>query len=514
MRHSHGIDTVASETGCYDRSVRCCWLVALLGCGRLGFEPLSSRTTDGGADTLDAATLQRIAYIKASNTETFDDFGYSIALSADGTTLAVGAPQEDSASVTDQTDNNASTAGAVYIYVRSGTTWTQQAYLKAANIGAGDLFGAAVALSADGNTVVATAIGEDSARVGVNTVPDEGAPQSGAAYIFVRAGTTWSQQAYLKASNTDPGDNFGQAAAISASGDVVAISADFESSSASGVNGNQANNMAPRSGAVYVFARTGTTWLQDEYIKASNTQSDDGFGFSVALSADGATLVVGATNEDSGSTSQTDESQPEAGAAYVFVRGATWTQQAYLKSSFPFTGDFFARRVSLSATGDGLLCSGAGEDSIISNSGTAYVASRSGTTWSPVVQLKASNAGDNDQFGIDVALAGDGNTLVVGAAYEDSNAAGLGGNQADDSSMDSGAFYAFERADTMWTQATYGKPPVPSQGDNFGFAVAISGDGRTRAASMPNEDSIATGIDGNAADESAPESGAVIVTYY
>jgi trimeric autotransporter adhesin len=494
--------------------VRCCWLVALLGCGRLGFEPLSSRSTDAPLDIPDGSAPLQVAYIKASNTETFDDFGYAIALSADGNTLAVGAPQEDSGSVTDETDNSASNAGAVYIFTRTGQAWSQQAYLKAQNVGAGDVFGAAVALAADGNTLVVTAPGEDSATVGVDTVPNENGLDSGAGYIFTRSGTTWTQQAYVKASNTGSGDHFGQAAAISASGDVVAITADLESSNAVGVGGDQANNLTANSGAAYVFARTGTTWSQDAYVKASNTERDDEFGYAVALSADGAMLIVGASGEDSGSTDQTDNSVASAGAAYAYVRTTTWTQQAYLKAAPTGFGDFFARRLSLSAAGDTLLASGAGEDTVIANSGASFVLTRSGSTWSQAQKLKASNPSDDDQFGFDVALAGDGNTLLVASGYEDSSAAGFGGDQADNSSMDSGAVYAFDRVGIGWTQSAYAKPPVPSQGDNFGFAVAISSDGRTRAASMPLEDSAATGINGNAADESAPESGAVIVTYY
>jgi trimeric autotransporter adhesin len=491
-------------------------LLALIGCGRFDFDPLASTATDAAAlDSRDAATTVHVAYIKASNPETFDDFGYALAISADGNTLAVAAPQEDSGSLTNQADNSASNAGAVYIFTRTDATWSQQAYLKHGNVGAGDLFGAALALSADGNTLVATAVGEDSPTVGVNTTPGETAPESGAAYIFVRSGTTWTQQAYLKASNTDAGDHYGQAASISATGDVVAISADFESSNAVGVGANQANNLASQSGAVYVYRRTGTTWMQEAYVKASNTEANDNFGYALALSADGATLVVGAGGEDSAfATNQADNTLSEAGAAYVFVRGATWTQQAYLKATVPGFGDYFALRLALSATGDMLLCSAAGEDSVIANSGAAYLATRSGATWTPQQQLKASNAGDNDQFGFDVALAGDGNTLLVGAAYEDSNAAGSGGNELDDSSMDSGAVYAFDRSGATWTQYAYAKPTTPSQGDNFGFALAISSDGRTKAASMPLEDSAAAGVNGNAADETAPESGAVIVTYY
>ncbi|HEY5921433.1 MAG TPA: hypothetical protein VIV11_07170 [Kofleriaceae bacterium] len=502
--------------------MRCCWLLALVGCGRIGFGA-SDGANDGsigdGVDIGDATVPTRVAYIKASNTETFDDFGYALAVSADGTTLAVGAPQEDSGAATingNEADNNVSANGAVYIFVRSDTTWTQQAYLKTNNPGANDFFGAALALSADGNTLVATAIGEDGSATNVGGVPDDDALDAGAAYVFARIATTWTQQAYLKASNSNPGDRFGIAAAISASGDVIAIGADFEASNATGVNGNQMDNSAATSGAVYTFTRSGTTWSPNAYLKASNTNAGDAFGEAVALSADGSTLVVGAPSEDSSSLSYGDQMSNgtmEAGAAYVFTFAGTWSQQAYLKSTFPEFGDFFAKSIAVSADGNVLLASGPGEDMIIANSGAAYLLTRAGTTWSHAQRLKASNAGDNDQFAADLALANDGNTVVIGAPLEDSSAVGLGGNQLDDGRMDSGACYAFARSGTAWSQLAYGKALAPTTGDQMGYAMAVSGNGAVIAVAMPNEDSAARGIDGDATDESATDSGAVIVFY-
>src|SRR5204863_403711 len=152
-----------------------------------------------------------------------------------------------------------------------------------------------------------------------------------AAYIFVRSGTNWSQQAYLKASNTDAHDYFGSSVAVS--GDTVVIGAPGEASNGTGVNGNQSDNSAFEAGAAYVFVRNGTNWSQQAYLKASNTDAHDGFGFSLAVSGD--TVVVGAPTEASNATgvngNQSDNSAFEAGAAYLFVRsGTTWSQQAYL----------------------------------------------------------------------------------------------------------------------------------------------------------------------------------------
>jgi hypothetical protein len=141
------------------------------------------------------------SYIKASNTASYDNFGWSVDM--DGDTLVVGAHLEDSSATGvngDQGDNNANGAGAVYIFVRSGGVWSQQAYLKASSTGVYDNFGISVAIS--GDTLVVGAKGEDGSATGVNGADNNSATDAGAAYVFTRSGTTWSQQAYLKASNT------------------------------------------------------------------------------------------------------------------------------------------------------------------------------------------------------------------------------------------------------------------------------------------------------------------------
>ena len=264
------------------------------------------------------------AYVKASNTGAADEFGFAVALSTDGNTLVVGAPGEASANGGNPADNTALSAGAVYVYTRSGTTWTQQAYIKASNPDAGDQFGTSVALSSDGSTLAVGAIGEDSSAIGIDGSQTDSAAttDAGAVYVYTRGAGTWPQQAYVKASNTGAADLFGASVSLSGDGNILVVGAIGESSAATGIGGNQTDNTAPDAGAVYGYTRIGTTWTQRVYVKASNTGAGDHFGTSVALNSDdGTTLVVGATGEDSSATgiggNQADNSAPGAGAVYV-----------------------------------------------------------------------------------------------------------------------------------------------------------------------------------------------------
>jgi hypothetical protein len=398
-------------------------------------------------------TWSQQAYLKASNTGSGDRFGRAVAI--DGDTVVIGAYQEASSATGvngDQLDNGANLSGAVYIFVRSAGVWTQQAYLKASNTAAIDFFGYSVGVS--GDTVVAGALSEDSNATGVNgDASNNSATDSGAAYVFVRSGTSWSQQAYLKASNTGAGDAFGTSAAIS--GDTVVVGAFGEDSNATGVNGNQANNSSGLAGAVYVFVRgVGGSWSQQAYLKPSNTGAGDYFGNSVFVSGD--SVVVGAPNESSSATgvngNGADNSAPRSGAAYVFARsGGVWNQQAYLKASNTAAEDGFGRAVTVGE--DTVVVGAEDEDSAapgvngdqsnngMLTAGAAYVFRRAGGSWDQLAYLKASNPGLVDRFGCAVAVNGD--TVVVGAYGESSNATGVDGNQSNNSALRSGAVYVF-----------------------------------------------------------------------
>jgi len=292
------------------------------------------------------------AYIKASNTgeqEDGDTFGYTISLSGDGNTLAVGAPSEDSAATDingNQADNSASGAGAVYVFARSGSTWSQQAYVKSPTARANALFGYSVSLDSTANTLAAGAFDEDGGK--------------GALHIFTRGGVTWSHQARLQASNAERQDSMGTWVSISEDGTTVVAGALDEDSLLTGVNpGNLgANDQASdtSAGAAYVFVRTGTMWAQQAFIKASNSGKEDWFGVRVALSGDGNTLVATAPNEDSAAKgiggNQKDDSADEAGAAYVFNRtGTAWGSSLYFKGADNKKFDEFGSSAALSRDG-------------------------------------------------------------------------------------------------------------------------------------------------------------------
>ena len=339
----------------------------------------------------------------------------------------------------------------------------QQAYVKASNTGANDLFGSSVAVS--GDTVAIGAPAEASGATGVNgNQADNSAAGSGAVYIFKKSAGVWSQQAYLKASNTDAGDAFSTSLALF--GDTLIVGSPGESSSSTGVNGNQASNSSTSSGAAYVFVRSGTAWSQQAYLKASNTNAFDDFGRSAAVEAD--TILIGAPNQNL------------TGTAYVFVRsGANWSQQATLSASNAGTYDLFGWSVSIS--GDSALITAYGEDcsstgvngaqdnNSLIEAGAAYVFVRTGSVWSQQAYLKASNTGWDDRFGISGSISG--NTIAIGSLFESSD-----GNQNNNNVANSGAVYVFQRIGNTWAQQAYLKAPAPRTDEQFGQQVALSGD--------------------------------------
>jgi hypothetical protein len=411
------------------------------------------------------STWSQQSYVKASNADAGDEFGFSMALSGDDNTLVVGAPLEDSGAAGingNQTDNSIPESGAAYVFTRADNRWSQQAYLKASNPGKGDRFGTSVALSSDGNTLAVGARNEASAATGINgDQADDSAAGAGAVYVFARSGGNWAQQAYIKASNTGASDGFAVSVALSGDGSTLVVGAPLEDSAATGTNGTQADNSAEEAGAVYVFQRNGGAWSQQAHIKASNTGASDEFGVHVALSADGNTLAVGAPGEFSAAkginADQADNSAPGAGAAYIFVRsGGSWSQQAYVKASNTRGFDEFGISVTLSRDGNVLAVGAFGEQgtstgvngsqtysSDYSDAGAAYVFSRNGGTWSQRSYVKATNTEPFDEFGVRVALSADGKVLAVAADLESSAAGGPNANQEDNSAPEAGAVYVY-----------------------------------------------------------------------
>ncbi|MEE8301830.1 MAG: cadherin-like beta sandwich domain-containing protein [Candidatus Tectomicrobia bacterium] len=470
----------------------------------------------------DAPSFAQQAYTKASNTDAGDSFGYSVAVNKDS--MAVGAYNEASTSTGingNDADNGAAVSGGVFVFTRdTAGTWTQQAYVKASNTDAGDRFGFSVALS--GDTLAVGAPYEDSATTGINgNEADDTVAQAGAVYVFTRNAGVWTQQAYVKASNTGASDLFGGTVVLS--GDTMAVGAHQEDSSSTGINGGQGNDATTgNSGAVYVFTRNAGTWSQEAYIKASNTGATDFFGYYTSVALSGDTLAVGAYAEASSATgingNEADNSMGNSGAAYVFTRTAgTWSQQAYVKASNTNAGDTFGQSVALS--GDTLVVGAHFEDSnavgvngddtnsLAPSSGAAYIFARNAGVWSQQAYLKASNTASGDRFGASVALSDD--ALAVFAQGEDGADFGINGTQTNNSSSSSGAVYAFVRDAGVWTQHFYIKSSNSDANDEFGWSLAISAD--TLAVGSQFEDSVATGINGNEADNTALESGAAYV---
>jgi hypothetical protein len=319
-------------------------------------------------------TQQQI--LTASDGAANDAFGFSVALSGD--TALVGARYDEVGANTDQ--------GSAYVFVRAGGIWTQQQTLTAADGASSDYFGTSVALSGD------------TALVGA-PYDDGPTTNQGSVCVFVRSGGAWSQQQKLTAGDGAANDHFG--ASVALSGDTALVGAPDKA-----VGGNTDQ------GSAYVFLRSGGTWVQQQKLTASDGATEDGFGFSVALSGD--TALVGASWHDVGAN--TDQ-----GSAYAYVRaGGTWTLQQTLTPSDGAQGDYFGTSVALS--GDVALV-GARNDAVSANTnqGSACVFLRSGAIWNEQQKLTASDGTFSDYLGTSVALSG--GTALVGAPYDDVGAA-------------------------------------------------------------------------------------------
>ena len=329
------------------------------------------------------------AKLGASDAAAFSTFGEALSLSGD--TLIVGASGDG---------ENGSFAGAAYVFTRTGSSWTQEAKLLANDGAANDLFGFAVAL--DGDTAVVGA-----------WLDDDAGTSSGSAYVFVRTGGLWSQQAKLLSTDLADRDNFGEVVAIS--GDTIVCGARHD------------DDDGLSSGSAYAFVRSGNNWNQQTKFVASDGASFDTFGCSVAISGD--TALVGACLEDEGGMN--------AGAAYVFQRsGGSWSQQAKLLAEDASGGDRFGS--ALSIDGESALIGASFADlsaPAVVAAGAAYVFQRSAFFfWNQQFKLSASDAGADDRFGESVFL--DGERFAVGAGLWDDEST---------SSLDNGTAYAFQR---------------------------------------------------------------------
>jgi hypothetical protein len=416
------------------------------------------------------------AYIKASNTSPGNAFGSKVVISTDGSTIAISAP------------GRTASAGAVYVFVRNGASWAQQALLTASNTQGDDRFGAALALSANGSILAIGAMGEDS---GSTDPADNSAPDAGAAYVFVRSGAVWSQQAYLKASNVQEDDLFGGALALNANGTTLAIGATGEASASTAIDGDQSNNAAGGAGAVYIFTGNGATWAQSAYIKAPNAEPLDSFGAAVALSADGNTLAVGATQEDGTVTG---------------AQGFPLDPPPAVPPPDPNVPPPVGAPNPLPTTFQGLCAAPVLRPAVGCESGAVYIFVRVAVTWSAQSYIKGSNNEYEDRFGTSVALTADGSSVAIGSPSEDSSAVGIEGNETLDDASGSGAAYVYRRAgDGTWSQQAYIKAANTDASDTFGASVALSSDAAALVVGATGE---ASSSDTDQNDDSAAAAGA------
>jgi hypothetical protein len=360
-----------------------------------------------------------------------DGFGSAVAVSGD--TAIVGAHFDDTAAGED--------AGSAYVFVRSGTAWSLEQKLVAPDGAPGDYFGISVSVSGD------------TAVVGARLADTAAGPDAGSAYVFVRAGTTWSLQKKLVAADGAAGDSFGTS--VSISGDTLIVGAPV-ADTVGGVN----------AGAAYAFVRSGTTWTQQQKLLPPDGRADLDFGFSASLSGD--TAVVGAPSDDTAPAINT-------GSAYVFVRtGTAWSLQQKLLAPDAAEGDDFGFAVS--ASGDTVAVGAFADDNgTITDGGSAYVFVRSGAAWSLQQKLLASDAASGDYFGSTVSVSGD--ALAVGGPLHDTPAG-----------VDAGAAYVYARSGGLWTPLRELTAPDGAAGDAFGIPVALSGDTLVVGARLDDTD--------------------------
>jgi hypothetical protein len=362
-----------------------------------------------------------------------DRFAADVAVSGDGTTAVIGA----------QFDEEPNGAGSAYVFSRDGDTWTQQTKLFADD-GNNDSarFGEYLGVSSDGTTAVIGAPSDDDPNGG----------NAGSAYVFSRDSGSWSQQAKLAAEDGDDVDRFGTSVSVSSDGTTAVI----------GAQGDEDPN-GEFAGSAYIFSQDGDAWSQQAKLFADDGEEDDSFGDN-AVSSDGTTAVIGASNDD-------NSNGTEAGSAYVFDQDEdTWSQQAKLAADDGDQGDRFAADVAVSSDGMTAVISAQGNDNPNGEfAGAAYVFSRDGDSWSQQAKLIAEDGDAEDAFGTGVAVSSDGTTAVIGAAGDD-----------DPNGEVAGSTYVFTEAGGTWSQQAKLAADDGDDGDLFGGgSVAVSSDGAT-----------------------------------
>jgi hypothetical protein len=326
-----------------------------------------------------------------------------------------------------------SAQGSAYIFTKSGNTWTQQAKLIADDGAADDRFGTSVAIS--GDYVI---VGANVDDIGANI-------DQGSAYIFLRSGVSWTQQAKILATGGASGDRFGVSVALA--GDYAIVGAYVDDV---GGNANQ--------GSAYVFVRSGVTWTQQANLVAADGSSEDNFGLSVSISGQYAI---------------------DQGSAYIFIRsGNAWSQQAKILASDGEANDFFG--IAVSIDGDYVVVGAYGDDYPPSTDrGSAYIYIRAGSTWTQQAKLTALSGSLDDYYGSSVSIFGE--TIFIGA-YNDESTPGCS------DPVRIGMGYIYKKQNNIWTLQSTVEDPLGDNGEQFARSVSLNGNSfiAGAAAAHPN----------------------------
>lgn len=479
-----------------------------------------------------------IGYFKGVNTNNGDAIN-TVAVSGDGRTLAMASQYEDSAATGingDGTNNAALDSGAVYVYAQDTSgRWVFQGYVKPHNTPFVKRFGMKLALSHDGNTL---AVGTSDDMSNAQGIDGDGqnnlASQSGAVWVFSRAGANWTQQAYIKAPSSQQGDLFGGALGLSADGNRLLVGSPGEDGYAIGIGQHFENNLRPNTGAAFLYERSGSSWSLSRFIKPHYYFPNTPvtllkFGDTVAISSDGRTLAVGAKYE-SGAGSGINPSDPilgygrmgyMSGAVFVYHEGLSgWQHQAYIKPALTYSNHFFGHSIALSGNGDTLVVGSTDDRSkatgvngnpapelYFNGAGAAWIFRRQDGAWSQQAYLKPSFIDQSDNFGHLVDVSDDGSVVAVSAPWERSSSTGINGDPADNRLRGAGAGYLFRLGSNGWEQTAFVKSKAT---DSFcmerssycsswqlGSGLSLSADGKTLAIGAEGDRSPAEGINGN-----------------
>jgi hypothetical protein len=402
-----------------------------------------SESSNSSTSISGISSYRQVSAVSGSYATQYDDqFGYSVATSADGKTIIIGSPK-------DELPVGDGDTGLVYVFERNGDTFNQVGILTGTYTSASNLFGNSVATSADGKTII---VGS----------PSDGLPGSdgtGLVYVFDRNVNTFNQVGILTGSNAiQANDLFGNSVATSADGKTIIVGASGDG--LPGVDGT---------GLVYVFERNGDTFNQVGILTGSNANiSGDNFGFSVATSSDGKTIIVGAKDDELVSTTG-------YGLVYVFERnGGTFNQVGIITGIYATqTGDEFGFSIATSADGKTIVI-GAQSDEIpglADSTGVGYVYDRVGNSFNQVGILTGiySTQG-GDKFGNSVAMSADGKKIMVGAWWDEIPAV---------TPLNSGLVYIFNRVGNTFNRVGILTGSYAVDGvDYFGYSVATSADGK------------------------------------